>query len=138
MDSRLLSGTVEMLILDVLARGDSYGYQIAQTVLGQSDGCFQLKEGSLYPALHRLERQKLLRSYWVERAPGMVIPGEGDSGGGAPGGGASGGGNSGGGRRRKYYRLTPKGQAALKAKRAEWQRFAAGVSGVLGQRSVMA
>ena len=123
MDSRLLSGTVEMLILDVLARGDSYGYQIAQTVLGQSDGCFQLKEGSLYPALHRLERQKLLRGYWVNKGGETGIAEEE---------------TSGGGRRRKYYRLTPKGQAALKAKRAEWQRFAAGVSGVLGQRSVMA
>jgi PadR family transcriptional regulator PadR len=136
MDSRLLSGTVEMLILEVLARGDSYGYQIAQTVLGQSDGYFQLKEGSLYPALHRLERQKLLRSYWV--APGTrfdaegtpedeTATSEGETSGGA-----------GGGRRRKYYRLTPRGQAILKAKRDEWQRFAAGVSGVLGQRSVVA
>ena len=143
MDSRLLSGTVEMLILDVLARGDSYGYQIAQTVLSQSDGYFQLKEGSLYPALHRLERQKLLRGYWVERAPGTSIDGDGAPGGGTSGGGGrtSGGGDrlsGGGGRRRKYYRLTPKGQAALKAKRAEWQRFAAGVSGVLGQTCVMA
>jgi PadR family transcriptional regulator PadR len=133
MDSRLLSGTVEMLILEVLARGDSYGYQIAQTVLSQSDGCFQLKEGSLYPALHRLERRKLLRGYWVERAPGTVIPGEA-----ASGGGTSGRQTSGGGGRRKYYKLTPKGQAALKGKRAEWQRFAAGVSGVLGQTRVMA
>jgi PadR family transcriptional regulator PadR len=135
MDSRLLSGTVEMLILDVLARGDSYGYQIAQTVLSQSDGYFQLKEGSLYPALHRLERQKLLGSYWVEKdrqsdAAGMGLGGSG------PGIRASG--DGAGGRRRKYYRLTPKGQAALKAKRDEWQRFAAGVSGVLGQRSVVA
>ena len=129
MDSRLLSGTVEMLILEVLARGDSYGYQIAQTVLGQSDGYFQLTEGSLYPALHRLERQKLLRAYWV--APGTRSDGEAPSGG---GGGTSGG----GGGRRKYYRLTPKGQATLKAKREEWQRFAAGVSGILGQRSVVA
>jgi PadR family transcriptional regulator PadR len=137
MDSRLLSGTVEMLILDVLARGDSYGYQIAQTVLSQSDGCFQLKEGSLYPALHRLERQKLLRSYWV--APGRSFDGGGTpEGGTAASGSGSGGADSGGGRRRKYYRLTPKGQAALKAKREEWQRFAAGVSGVLGQRSVVA
>jgi PadR family transcriptional regulator PadR len=137
MDSRLLSGTVEMLILDVLARGDSYGYQIAQTVLSQSDGCFQLKEGSLYPALHRLERQKLLRSYWV--APRRSFDGGGTpEGGTAASGSGSGGADSGGGRRRKYYRLTPKGQAALKAKREEWQRFAAGVSGVLGQRSVVA
>ena len=139
MDSRLLSGTVEMLILEVLARGDSYGYQIAQTVLGQSDGYFQLKEGSLYPALHRLERQKLLRAYWVAPgAPGTSFDREGtpeDRT--ATSGGGGGGGTSGGGRR-KYYRLTPKGQATLKAKREEWQRFAAGVSGILGQRSVVA
>jgi PadR family transcriptional regulator PadR len=128
MDSRLLSGTVEMLILDVLARGDSYGYQVAQTVLSHSDGYFQLKEGSLYPALHRMERQKLLRSYWVAKDGQTVLAQHGDS--------ADSGGGSGG--RRKYYRLTPKGQAALKAKREEWQRFAAGVSGVLGQRSVVA
>ena len=141
MDSRLLSGTVEMLILEVLARGDSYGYQIAQTVLSQSDGYFQLKEGSLYPALHRLERHKLLRSYWV--APGAPgSPGTSFDGEGAPEdrtatseGGTSGGGGRG---RRKYYRLTPKGQAALKAKRDEWQRFTAGVSGVLGHTHVMA
>jgi PadR family transcriptional regulator PadR len=114
MDSRLLSGTVEMLILDVLAGGDSYGYQIAHTVLGESDGYFQLKEGSLYPALHRLQRQKLLKAYWVEADM------------------------SEGGRRRKYYRLTPKGRAALKSKRDEWARFAAGVSGVLGLRHVVA
>jgi DNA-binding PadR family transcriptional regulator len=127
MDSRLLSGTVEMLILEVLARGDSYGYQIAQTVLSQSDGYFQLKEGSLYPALHRLERQKLLRSYWVSKDGESGVTEEATSGGG------------GGGRgRRKYYKLTPKGQAALKAKRDEWQRFAAGVAGVLGQSNVMA
>jgi transcriptional regulator len=107
MDSRLLSGAVEMLILEVLSRGDSYGYQIAQTVLAQSDGYFQLKEGSLYPALHRLQRQTLLKAYWVDTD---------------------------GGRRRKYYKLTPKGKTALKSKRREWIDFAAGVSGVLGQQ----
>ena len=111
MDSRLLTGTVDMLILDVLARGDSYGYQIAQTVMGQSAEVFELKEGSLYPALHRLERQALLRSYWIDTAEG---------------------------RRRKYYRLTPKGRKSLLAKREKWQRFANGVNGVLGQRHVMA
>ena len=107
MDSRLLTGTVDMLIMDVLARGDSYGYHIAQTVMGQSDGYFELKEGSLYPALHRLERQSLLRAYWVDSEEG---------------------------RRRKYYRLTPKGRTALQKKRDEWQKFAAGVGGVLGHR----
>jgi len=104
-DSRLLWGTVDMLILDVVSRGPTYGYQIAQSVLSQSKGYFELKEGSLYPALHRMERQKLLRSYWVDTDEG---------------------------RRRKFYELTPAGRRALKDKREEWERFAAGVSGVLG------
>jgi PadR family transcriptional regulator, regulatory protein PadR len=111
MDSRLLTGAVDMLILDVLARGDNYGYQIAQNVMSQSGEYFELKEGSLYPALHRLERQKLLRSFWIDSDEG---------------------------RRRKYYRLTPKGREVLKAKREEWQRFSAGVNGVLGSPHVMA
>lgn len=105
MDSRLLWGTVDMLILDVVSRGPTYGYQIAQSVLSQSKGYFELKEGSLYPALHRMERQKLLRSYWVDTDEG---------------------------RRRKFYELTPAGRRALKDKREEWERFAAGVDGVLG------
>ena len=94
-----------MLILDVVSRGPTYGYQIAQSVLSQSKGYFELKEGSLYPALHRMERQKLLRSYWVDTDEG---------------------------RRRKFYELTPAGRKALKDRREEWQRFTAGVDGVLG------
>ena len=105
MDSRLLWGTVDMLILDVLGRGANYGYQIAQTVMRESQGYFELKEGSLYPALHRLEREKLLKSNWVETEAG---------------------------RRRKFYKLTPAGKRALAARREEWSRFVAGVDGVLG------
>lgn len=111
MDSRLLNGAVDMLILDVLSRNDSYGYQIAQTVMGESGGYFELKEGSLYPALHRLERQKLLRSYWVDSTEG---------------------------RRRKYYKVTPAGRRALTERRDAWQKFAAGVNGVLGANHVVA
>ena len=104
MESRLLWGTVDMLILDVVSREPTYGYQITQTVLNQSKGYFELKEGSLYPALHRLERQRLLSAYWGQSAEG---------------------------RRRKYYKLTAAGQRALESKRAEWTQFAAGVNGVL-------
>ena len=111
MDPKLLTGTLEMLVLDVLARGDSYGYQLAQTVLAASGGQFDLKEGSLYPALHRMQRRKLLRSYWV---------------------------NTEDGRRRKYYALTPKGRQVLKTKRNEWKQFSRGVQGVLGQTYVVA
>lgn len=105
MDSRLLTGAVDMMILDVLRRGDSYGYQIAQTVLAQSASYFELKEGSLYPALHRLERQGFLKAYWVDTDEG---------------------------RRRKYYRLTAKGRGALDKKRDEWRQFSTAVNGVLG------
>jgi len=104
MDSRLLTGSVEMLILEVIAPGASYGYEIVQMVNSRSNGYFALKEGSLYPALHRLERQKLLSSSWEQVD----------------------------GRRRKYYRLTAAGKTALAAKKKEWTRFAAGIEGVLG------
>ena len=104
MDPKLLTGTVEMLMLEVISHGPSYGYAIVQTVLARSGGRFELKEGSLYPALHRLERQKLLESSWSEFD----------------------------GRRRKYYRVTPAGRKLLQARRNEWQTFAAGVNGVLG------
>jgi PadR family transcriptional regulator PadR len=111
MDSRLLWGIVEMLILEVLSEGPNYGYEIAQRVASRSEGYFHLKEGSLYPALHRLERQRLLSSSWTETQAG---------------------------RRRKYYRLTRAGQRELAARRDEWTRFAAGVSGVIGGARGMA
>ncbi|MES1213839.1 MAG: helix-turn-helix transcriptional regulator [Singulisphaera sp.] len=104
MDPKLLTGTIETMMLEVLASAPSYGYEIVQTVLGRSGGRFALKEGSLYPALHKLEREKLLESYWTEFD----------------------------GRRRKYYRLTATGRALLETRRQEWQSFAAGVNGVLG------
>jgi transcriptional regulator len=110
MDSRLLSGTVEMLILEVLSETSLYGYRIVRSVLERSNGTFELKEGSLYPALHRLERQKLLTSFWEEAD----------------------------GRRRKYYKLTPAGKKMLAKKRKEWKQFSDGVNGVLGANYGMA
>ena len=104
MDSRLLWGTVDMLILEVIATGPTYGYEIAQTVLDRSRGYFDITEGSLYPALHRLERQKYLTSFWQEAD----------------------------GRERKYYKLTPAGRAALAARKKEWREFTSGVDGILG------
>jgi transcriptional regulator len=105
MDPKLFTGTLEMMVLDVVSHTPSYGYEIAQTVVARSRGVFDIKEGSLYPALHRLERQKLLGSYWVDAPEG---------------------------RRRKYYKITAQGARALAAKRQEWKEFAGGVSQVLG------
>ncbi len=104
MDSQFLGSAVEMLILEVIAQGPSYGYEITQTVSERSQGYFELKEGSLYPALHRLERQKLLRAAWREAD----------------------------GRRRKYYELTEAGRAELASRKRSWLSFTAGVNGVLG------
>ena len=75
MDSQFLGSAVEMLILEVAGQGPTYGYELAQTVGERSNGYFELKEGSLYPALHRLERQKLLRSFWRRggRPPAQVL-----------------------------------------------------------------
>ena len=104
MDIKLLNGAIEMMMLEVLSQADSYGYEIVQTVLSRSGGRFELKEGSLYPALHRLERQKLLQSYWTEID----------------------------GRRRKYYQATAAGRKFLRQRREQWQVFTQGVNGVLG------
>lgn len=104
MDPKLFPGAVEMLLLEVLSDGPSYGYEITQTVLSKSGGRFELKEGSLYPALHRLEREKLLAASWQEAD----------------------------GRRRKYYRLTAAGRKAADARKTAWRQFAAGIDGVLG------
>ncbi len=104
MQSSFLNGTVELLLMAVIADGPNYGYEITQAVLARSGGRFDLKEGSLYPALHRLEREKLLESYWTEHD----------------------------GRRRKYYKVTAVGRKTLAARRSEWQTFADGVKGVLG------
>jgi len=104
MDSKLVGSTVEMLILKVIEQGPSYGYEITQTVSAGSDGYFDLKEGSLYPALHRMERQKLLKSSWRDAD----------------------------GRRRKYYELTALGRKELATRSKAWAEFASGVQGILG------
>jgi DNA-binding PadR family transcriptional regulator len=104
MEPQFLGSAVEMLILEVAGRGPTYGYELAQTVAERSSGYFELREGSLYPALHRLERQKLLRSFWREAD----------------------------GRRRKYYELTDSGRKDLAARKRSWLSFSAGINGVLG------
>ena len=103
MDPKLLAGTLDLLILESLLPGRSYGYAIAQTVRATSNETILLKEGSLYPALHKLERNGALKAEWGEE----------------------------GGRRRKYYKLTVAGKKALEAKRAMWTHFSTGLNAVL-------
>ena len=93
MDTELIKGTLSLLILSLLKRKAMYGYEIVSTVREDTNGAFEWKEGSLYPALHRLESSGLIRSRW-EGKPGS--------------------------RRRKYYHLTPAGRAALDEKTRSW------------------
>jgi PadR family transcriptional regulator, regulatory protein PadR len=104
LNDRLLNGTMDLLLLDLLADAPSYGYEIAQAVRIRSAGFFDLKEGALYPALHKLERDKLLRSFW------RVADG----------------------RRRKYYELTALGRKAREKGRNAWTEFSQAVGRVLG------
>ena len=104
MDPKLLAGTLDLLILEAVAPARSYGYAIAQHVKAASHERILLKEGSLYPALHKLERAGLLRAEWGEAA----------------------------GRRRKYYAITAQGREVLATKKQAWATFSAGMSAVLG------
>ncbi|QMW24412.1 PadR family transcriptional regulator [Sandaracinobacteroides saxicola] len=105
MTAEMLKGHLDNVILATLEREPLHGYAVIETIRHRSAGSFDLPEGTIYPALHRLELAGLLASDWVEPA---------------------------GGRRRRVYRLTAKGQSALAARRAHWTRFARAVDSLLG------
>ena len=104
MNRERLKGNLDLLLLSVLSAGPAHGYAIISALRDRSDGTFDLPEGTIYPALHKLEREGLLASDWSDTE----------------------------GRRRRVYALTDPGVAALAAERTEWRRFVGGVQGVLG------
>ena len=99
-----LKGHLDLLLLSVLADGPAHGYAIIGELRERSAEEFTLPEGTIYPALHRLEAAGLLRSSWAEQA----------------------------GRRRRLYELTAKGVSALAELQGEWRRFSTGVQAVVG------
>jgi transcriptional regulator len=104
MERERLKGHLDLLLLSVLAAGPAHGYAIISALRERSDGMFDLPEGTIYPALHRLEAGGLLSSSWAEAD----------------------------GRRRRVYALTQAGAAALTAEQTQWRRFAHGVQAVVG------
>ena len=100
----LLRGAVEVLILKALSRGPNHGFGIARWLEKITDDELSIEEGSLYPALHRMERRGWLDSDW---------------------------GTTEHNRQAKYYRLTSRGRAHLRAETSGWASFAAAVSKVL-------
>jgi PadR family transcriptional regulator PadR len=100
----LLHGTLDTLVLKTLVGGRRHGYAIARAIEDATEGVVEVEEGSLYPALYRMERKGCVEAEW---------------------------GLSELGRRAKFYRITPKGRRQLSAQTAEWLRFAGAISRVL-------
>ena len=100
-----LRGTLPTLILEALEQQPDHGYSIAQRIKKRSRGVLDFKEGTLYPALHKLEHEELVESYEdVEK-----------------------------GRTRRYYRITKAGRGALANDRAEWRKVSRAVTLILGE-----
>ena len=99
----LLKGSTETLILSLLSQESMYGYMLVKEIDRRSDGYFQLKEGTLYPALHRLERDGLVEGEWEEAKSRQS---------------------------RRYYHITPLGRERLHCLRREWELFTSAVNGI--------
>jgi len=100
----LLHGTLDALVLKTLGGGRRHGYAVARAIEEATDGVVEIEEGSLYPALYRMEKKG-----WIEAEWGVSELG----------------------RRAKFYRLTPRGRRQLAAQTAEWARFAGAITRVL-------
>jgi PadR family transcriptional regulator PadR len=104
MNKERLKGHLDLLLLSVLSAGPAHGYAVISALRQRSEGTFDLPEGTVYPALHRLEDAGLLSSSWAYAD----------------------------GRRRRVYALTSAGATALAAERGEWRRFARAIQAVTG------
>ena len=100
----LVKGSVDSLLLCLIGQQPMYGYQIIRELENRSQGYFRYKEGTLYPALHRLEKSGLLIGKWEATA---------------------------GGRQRRYYQLTEKGRAMLVERRSQWLDFFAAMNTII-------
>ena len=104
MDTELIKGTLSLIILSLLSRRAMYGYEIAATVKAETDGALDWKAGSLYPSLHKLEKDGLVRGEWQ---------GEPDT------------------RQRKYYHIAKAGRAALGEKEASWSQLTKAIAQIM-------
>jgi PadR family transcriptional regulator, regulatory protein PadR len=100
----LLQGTLDMLVLETLTWGAQHGYAISQAIRARSGDILQVETGSLYPALHRMERQKWIASEWRTTDQNQ---------------------------RAKFYKLTPEGRKQLAHGRSKWHTMVEAIGGVL-------
>src|SRR5688572_10794875 len=100
----LLQGTLDLIILQVLRWGPNHGYGVAQQIRASSNELLQVETGSLYPALHRLERRKLIAAGWDVSENKQRV---------------------------RVYRLTAAGRKQLVAERTKWEQLSAAMGGIL-------
>jgi len=104
----ILQGTLDMLILQTLQWGPQHGYAIGQTIRSQSAESLKIETGSLYPALHRLEKQGWVKADWKQTEANQ---------------------------RAKFYRLTPTGKKQLLQERDRWSQLVSAIGSILNPRS---
>ena len=104
-DKELLKGTTETVLLTILAEAPCHGYELVERLRSRSEGVFEFGEGTLYPLLYKLEAKGWIAGRWE--------PGNGR-------------------RRRRVYRVTPRGRKQLAQRTAQWQELVAGMTLVLG------
>jgi len=107
MEGEMLKGHLDMIVLAALSAGPAHGYAVIEEIRRRSGQAFDLPEGTVYPALHRLQEAGLLSSRWVTAESG---------------------------RRRRVYALTASGTRALAERRAVWQQFSTAIRGLLGAK----
>src|SRR5436190_14420792 len=104
MEGEMLKGHLDMIVLAALSAGPAHGYAVIEEIRRRSGQAFDLPEGTIYPALHRLEQAGFLTSRWVTAESG---------------------------RKRRVYALTRRGNGALAERRAVWEQFSDAIGGLL-------
>lgn len=103
-DQKMMAGSTTLLVLSLLRGGEKYGYEMIMELARRSDNTFQLREGTLYPILHKLEQDRMVEAFDREAPSGKT---------------------------RRYYRLTRKGEVLLTEKAEEWQTFTSKVNAIV-------
>lgn len=103
----LVKGSTSLLLLQLLEERDMYGYELVKELEKRSGNEFSVKEGTLYPALHKLEKQEYIECYWQEQEKGPA---------------------------RKYYRITEAGKEVLLEKTREWNDFVSVMNKLIGRK----
>ncbi|WP_067726619.1 PadR family transcriptional regulator [Oceanobacillus damuensis] len=102
----LVKGSTSLLVLQLLNERDMYGYELVKEMDRRSDHNLQMKEGTLYPALHKMEKQEYIECYWQNQEKGPA---------------------------RKYYRITAQGKEILAERTSEWHRYVQVMNNLIGR-----